>query len=149
MGSDHLKRKQESIVVLVIALLIILMAGIIVFLTGASTNDRSITGSDPSVKYYSQPITILTQTAPDSGGRAAYVKMTFVLSFNQRRHLQASEANDAQIRSLISSEMNRYSPDALLEPLMLDQMQASIQSILTEDMGLESNGVFLDRITVQ
>ncbi|MEN1761033.1 hypothetical protein [Anoxynatronum sibiricum] len=142
MRSDQLKKKQESIMVLVIALLITFMAGIIVFLTGVSANDRSIT-------YYSQPITILTQTAPDNGGRTAYVKMTFVLSFNQRRHLHDSEYNDAQIRSLISGELNRYSPSSLLEPLVLDQMQASIRSVLAEDMGLDAKGVFLDRITVQ
>jgi len=151
MAMNQLEKKKhhESMMVLVVALMVILVAGVLVFITGLHLRDRPVMGDASPAHYYSQPITILTQSAPADNGRAAYVKMTFIVSFNQRRHLQASGSNDAQIRSLISSELNRYTPEDLLEPSVLNQMQSSIQMVLAEELGLESNGVYLDRITVQ
>lgn len=99
--------------------------------------------------YYSQPITVFTQSAPDANGRNAYVKMTLIASSSNRSAARALDNQQTIVKSTISQVLRHYSPDSLLEPNQLTLIQQAMADAILQELNIPVDNLYFDRITVQ
>lgn len=142
------KFKERLIVVIIIFVALLSSMAVLLLVTNYDTS-FNVPGISDSSEHFSQPITVLSQSAPGSNGRNAYVKMTLVAASNQRTTNRKLADQEDAVKSIVSLVLNRHSPESLLKPSELLMIQKEIADSLSEALALPINQVYFDRITVQ
>lgn len=142
------KFKERLIVVMIIFVALLSSVAVLLLVTNYDTS-FNVPGFSGNSEHYSQPITVLSQSAPGSNGRNAYVKMTLVASSNQRATTRKLSDQEDAVKSIISLVLNHHSPESLLKPAELVVIQKEIADSISESLALPISQVYFDRITVQ
>lgn len=140
---------QERLIVVIIILVALLSSVAVLLLVTNYDTSFNVPGFSGSNEHYSQPITVLSQSATGLNGRNAYVKMTLVAASNERATNKKLSDQEDTVKSIISLVLNRHSPESLLKPSELLVIQQEIADSLSEELALPINQVYFDRITVQ
>lgn len=144
-----MSKLQERLIIIVILSVTLLSAFAAMLLVTAYDITISVPGLASNGQHYSKPITVLSHSAPGQNGRNAFVKMTFIASSGKRATAGKIADQESTVKSSINSVLNRHSPEALLQPSALDEIQIEIAETLSRELGLSIEYIYFDRITIQ
>ncbi len=140
---------NERLIFVIIIVITLLSSVAAMLLVTAYDVSIGMPGLSSNGQHYSEPITILTQSAPGLDGRNAYVKMTLVAASDESSTSRKLSEQDATVKSIITLVLTRHSPESMLEPEELTNIQNEIAQSLSEELALPISQVYFDRITVQ
>ncbi len=144
-----MNKLQERFVVFMILLITLLSAIAATLLVTTYDITIRVPGLASSGQHYSQPITVLSQSAPGQNGRNAYVKMTLIAASSRSSAARKINAEETRVKSSIAQVLSRHSPESLLQPSQLDKIQVEIADTLSSELGISIENVYFDRITIQ
>lgn len=142
------QQRQEYLLILLVIVVALLSATAVFLMVGTSGITLSSLPTAGQI-HYSHPVEVLTQSAPGEDGRHAYVKMSFIAAFEQRRDLTEFSQQMVQVKSILTQALNHYPPETLLQSDELDHLQEEVRQELEAQLNIHPSAVYLDRITVQ
>ncbi len=147
----HTRRHQlrERLVVLAVLFMTLVSAAAALLLVTSSDISLPVLNRSIEQMHYSQPVTVLTQSAPDSDGRNAYVKMTFIVSAANKKEMRSFSEQETTTKAVISQVLNQHDPASLLDPEHLSHLQESLAETLSATLNIDISYVYFDRMTVQ
>ena len=146
---QHIRKiKRERLLVFLIILIALASSAATILLIDTLRNDLSAFRSN-EMPYYSQPVEVFTRSAGGTGVRSAYVKVSFIASFDNQNDMRQFNHSQTRFTDAASSVIRSQNPNELLNPGHWDYVASEILQRYSESSLPAPANLYLDRLTIQ